>query len=234
MTQQMQNMQEREDFLKTNYEKSQELEKRTKRVFNLIIVDESGSMEIIRKQAFSGMNETLQTIRKMEEKFDDTAQIVTLVTFETGNFTTHYDNTYAYFTKDLKWNAYNPGGGTPLYDAMGKAISMVNAQAKEGDNVVVTVITDGEENSSREWTLPMIKSLIEKLKKQNWTFNLIGTDNLDVETMARSFSINNHLTFSQDEEGTKGMFAEFDDSLIEFCCCVHEDRAQRKDFFNKD
>ncbi len=35
---------------------------KTKRVFNLIIVDESGSMSIIRKQAFTGMNETLQTV----------------------------------------------------------------------------------------------------------------------------------------------------------------------------
>ena len=39
--------------------------KKTKRIFNLIIVDESGSMSVIRKQAFAGMNETLQTIRKM-------------------------------------------------------------------------------------------------------------------------------------------------------------------------
>ena len=38
---------------------------KTKRVHNLIIVDESGSMEVIRKQAFVGMNETLQTVRKM-------------------------------------------------------------------------------------------------------------------------------------------------------------------------
>ena len=40
-------------------------EVKTKRVHNLIIVDESGSMEVIRKQAFVGMNETLQTVRKM-------------------------------------------------------------------------------------------------------------------------------------------------------------------------
>ena len=40
-------------------------EMKAKRVHNLIIVDESGSMEIIRKQAFVGMNETLETVRKM-------------------------------------------------------------------------------------------------------------------------------------------------------------------------
>ena len=53
-----------------------------KRVHNLIIVDESGSMSIIRKQAFVGMNETLQTVRKMQEKFPDIEQKVTLITFD--------------------------------------------------------------------------------------------------------------------------------------------------------
>ena len=135
-------------------------EKKTVRVFNLIIVDESGSMSIIRKQAFTGMNETLETVRQMQEKFPDQEQRVTLVTFDTGHTTWHYDNTPAAQTKNLDWKAYNPGGGTPLYDAMGMAISKVNAQIEEGDNVLVTVITDGEENSSEEWTLKMIRTMI--------------------------------------------------------------------------
>ena len=45
-----------------------------KRVFNLIIVDESGSMEIIRKQAFAGMNETLETVRTMQKQFPGTGR----------------------------------------------------------------------------------------------------------------------------------------------------------------
>ena len=149
---------------------------KTKRVHNLIIVDESGSMEVIRKQAFVGMNETLQTVRKMQEKFPDQEQFVTLLTFDTGHTTWHYDNTPASKTKDLDWKAYRPGGGTPLYDAIGKGISKTNAQIEDGDHVLVTIITDGEENSSEEWTLKMIRTMIEKLKKQNWTFTLIGTD----------------------------------------------------------
>ena len=162
-------------------------EVKTKRVHNLIIVDESGSMEVIRKQAFVGMNETLQTVRKMQEKFPDQEQFVTLLTFDTGHTTWHYDNQPAAQTKDLDWKAYSPGGGTPLYDAIGKGISKTNAQIEDGDHVLVTIITDGEENSSEEWTLKMIRTMIEKLKKQSWTFTLIGTDNLDVETMAHSF-----------------------------------------------
>jgi Mg-chelatase subunit ChlD len=179
----------------------------SKRIFNLIIVDESGSMSVIRKQAFAGMNETLQTVRKMQEKYPDQTQLVTLVTFDSDHTTWHFDNTQASDTKDLSWKEYNPGGCTPLYDAIGKAVSKVNAQIDEEDNVLVTIITDGEENSSIEWTLKMVRTLIEKLKKQHWTFTLIGTDNLDVETMAHDFAIDEHLKFQQDESGTMEMFA---------------------------
>ena len=210
-------------------------EKKTVRVFNLIIVDESGSMSIIRKQAFTGMNETLETVRQMQEKFPDQEQRVTLVTFDTGHTTWHYDNTPAAQTKNLDWKAYNPGGGTPLYDAMGMAISKVNAQIEEGDNVLVTVITDGEENSSEEWTLKMIRTMIEKLKKQNWTFTLIGTDNLDVEGMARSFAIDEHLEFKQTEAGTKAMFARERRCRSRFNLCLAEAAPMAKgSFFNED
>ena len=198
----------------------QQTNEQTKRVFNLIIVDESGSMSIIRRQAFTGMNETLQTVRQMQEKFPDQEQRVSLVTFDTCHTTWHYDNMPASRTKDLDWKAYNPSGGTPLYDAMGSAISKVNAQVSEGDNVLVTVITDGEENSSQEWTLKMIRTMIEKLKKQKWTFTLIGTDNLDVETMAHSFAIEEHLEFQQTEEGTRAMFARERRSRERYNCCV--------------
>ena len=191
-------------------------------VHNLIIVDESGSMSIIRKQAFTGMNETLQTVRQMQKKFPDQTQRVTLLTFDSGHTTWHYDDTPALKTRDLSWQAYSPGGGTPLYDAIGKGISKVMAQTDDGDHVLVTIITDGEENSSEEWTLKMVRTMIERLKKQGWTFTLIGTDNLDVETMARSFAIDEHLEFHQDIEGTRAMFARERRSRERYNCCVAE------------
>ena len=192
------------------------------RVHNLIIVDESGSMECIRKQAFSGMNETLQTIRMMQKKYVAQLQYVTLITFDSDHTKLHYDNTPADKTKDIAWKAYNPCACTPLYDAIGKGISKVNVQVEEGDNVLVTIITDGYENSSEEWTLKMVRTMIEKLKKQNWTFTLIGTDNLDVAEMAQSFAIEEHLEFQQDEKGTKAMFARERRSRERYNCCVAE------------
>ncbi len=50
-------------------------------------------MSIIRRQAFSGINETLQTVRNMQEQFPGQEQRVTLVTFDSFNTAWHYDNT---------------------------------------------------------------------------------------------------------------------------------------------
>lgn len=209
--------------------------KDSKRVHNLIIVDESGSMSIIRRQAFIGMNETLQTVRQMQKKYPDQEQYVTLFTFATGHTRWHYDNIPASQTRELNWSDYCPGGGTPLYDAIGKGISRVNAQINDGDHILVTVITDGEENSSVEWTLQMVRTMIERLKRQGWTFTLIGTDNLDVETMAQSFSIDEHLKFKQDEKGTLDMFAKEHRSREHFNFCIDQKRKiQKGKFFDED
>ena len=229
------------------------------RVHNLIIVDESGSMECIRKQAFTGMNDTLQTIRMMQKKHINQLQYVTLITFDSDHTKLHYDNTPADKTADLKWKAYHPNAATPLYDAIGKGISKVkaaiereqnqacldsaereqarpkvSAQVEDGDHVLVTIITDGYENCSEEWTLKMVRNLIEKLKKQNWTFTLIGTDNLDVKEMAHSFAIEEHMEFQQDDAGTKAMFARERRSRERYNCCVAEDAAMPVGSFFKE
>lgn len=177
-----------------------------KRILNLIIVDESGSMYVIWKQALAGMNETLQTIKMMQEKEPEVEQRVTLITFDSNHKRLIFDNAKPSETRTLTTKDYRPGGCTPLYDAIGMGISKVNAQASPEDKVLVTIITDGMENSSEEYTLSMINNLTAKLKKQGWTFALIGTDNLDVEGMAKGMGIANHLSFTEDEEGTKKMF----------------------------
>ena len=178
-----------------------------KRVFNLIVVDESGSMCVIEKQALAGLNETIQTVKKVQDVHPDMEQHITIMTFDSGHKRYIYDNVLAKDATMLSKKDYNPGGATPLYDAVGIAISKLNAITTDDDHVLVTIITDGEENCSTEYSLNMIKTLIEKLKKHNWTFSFIGTDNLDVESMAKEMNIDNHLTFTEDAEGTAEMFA---------------------------
>lgn len=177
-----------------------------KKVYNLIIVDESGSMSIIRQQALAGMNETLDTIRKVQDTHGDIEQHVTLLTFDSTHTTFVYDDVLAANTRVMTLADYNPGGATPLYDAIGIGISKLNAITAAGDNVLVTIITDGQENCSREYNLRMVKNLIDKLKTSGWTFTFIGTDNLDVEGMAADMGISNHLAFAQTEAGTRAMF----------------------------
>ena len=178
-----------------------------KRVFNLIVVDESGSMCVIEKQALAGLNETIQTVKKVQDAHPDMEQHITIMTFDSGHKRYIYDNVLAKDATMLSKKDYNPGGATPLYDAVGIAISRLNAITTDDDHVLMTIITDGEENCSTEYSLNMIKTLIEKLKKHNWTFSFIGTDNLDVESMAKEMNIDNHLTFTEDAEGTAEMFA---------------------------
>lgn len=188
-----------------------------KKVFNLLIVDESGSMSIIKRQALVGINETLTTIQKMQEMHKNLEQRVTLITFDSNHKKLFYDNVPAARAKPLTARDYRPCGGTPLYDAIGMGIAKINAQASEEDNVLVTIITDGEENCSEEYNLKMIKNLIDKLKKQNWTFAFIGTDNLDVEGIAMDMGIDNHLEFTEDEAGTKEMFARENNARLRMC-----------------
>lgn len=206
-----------------------------KRVFNLIIVDESGSMSVIRRQALSGLNETINTVKKTQELYKDMEQRVSLLTFDNFHQTFIFDNVPAQQVRELTAKDYNPGGSTPLYDAIGLGISRVNALAGADDNVLVTIITDGYENASREYTLQMVKTLVEKLKKQNWTFALIGTDNLDVEGMAMKFSIDNHLAFAETDEGTKEMFVKERRSRLKMNSCLARNiKMSKGSYFNND
>lgn len=203
-----------------------------KRVFNLIIVDESGSMSCIENQALAGMNETLSTIVKMDKIHENVEQLTTLITFDSEHRKFVFDNAPVSKLRTMTNHDYSPCGATPLYDAIGIGIAKVNALTSPEDNVLVTIITDGEENCSTEYNLMMVKNLIEKLKKQNWTFTFIGTEELDVEGMAASMGIDAHLSFKQDVEGTKLMFKKEKLCRAQFCQCVAENMPlEAKSFF---
>ena len=105
-----------------------------KRVFNLLVVDESGSMSIIERQALVGINETLTTIQKMQKTHKNLEQRVTLITFDSTHTNVFYDNVCASNANPLKAKDYNPCGATPLYDAIGMGIAKINA--------LTTVATD--------------------------------------------------------------------------------------------
>ncbi len=181
-------------------------------IYNLIILDESGSMSHVKRQTVSGCNETINTIRSAQEKFADTQ--------------THYVSIYAFQANDkipsryliknqpiaavshISDEQYNPWGGTPLYDAVGVTLADLKAVVKDKEMAIgsVTIITDGMENASEYYTREKVAKMISALKEEGWSFNLIGA-NIDVQGTAASLNIDNALEFQQDEAGTQAMFA---------------------------
>ena len=179
----------------------------TKRIFNLIILDASGSMESIYNQALTGVNETIQTIRLAQKDHPELKQYLTLVTFSADN---HYLNKIFMDVpidevRNITKEDYPLYGCTALYDAMGDMITDLRLKTEDGDVVLVTVITDGYENASRHWTGPQVKSLIDELRHKGWTFAYIGA-NQDVEVVASRLGVRNTLSFEATEEGTAKMF----------------------------
>lgn len=179
------------------------------KVYNVIILDKSGSMSSIARQAVDGVNETIGSIKSAQEKNPDQEHIVTLVAFCGCEMKTIYDNQPVAEVKTLTDKDYRPCCMTPLYDAIGMTITRVHAlKTKEEDALaIVTIITDGYENASHEFTLTAIRSLIESYKEQGWQFTYIGADH-DVEHVAFSLHIDHHLQFNKTAVGTSTMFAK--------------------------
>ena len=121
-----------------------------KTIHNLIVLDESGSMEVIKKEAFSGLNETFQSIRLAADRMPNMRQRVTVLLFDSDRMDFVYENTDISRVKPLDEDVYHPMAMTPLYDAIGRGVSAVRSHVENDDSVLVTIITDGYENASRE------------------------------------------------------------------------------------
>jgi hypothetical protein len=178
-------------------------------VHNLIILDESGSMDSIKKNIIHGFNEIVQTIKGIEKEYPEQEHFISLVSFNgLGNKILHFIDSANKLEK-IDDTRYNPDASTPLYDAIGFGISKLRQVLdKEVDyNVLVTIMTDGEENASKEYSGKDIKKLIEELKLNRWTFTYIGADH-DVEKFAVSISITNTMTFEKNQEDMQKMFVQ--------------------------
>ena len=179
------------------------------KVYNVIVLDKSGSMSSIARQAVDGVNETIGSIKSAQEKNPDQEHIVTLVAFCGCELKTIYDNVPVAEVKPLTGKDYRPCCMTPLYDAIGTTITRVHAMKSQDSEslALVTIITDGYENASREYSHAAIRALIESYKEQGWQFTYIGADH-DVEQVAYSLNIQHSLQFDKSEAGTQAMFAK--------------------------
>ena len=106
---------------------------------------------------------------------------------------------------------YMPCCMTPLYDAIGNTITTIHGLMDDKSIASVTIITDGYENASKEFSHKAIKSLIEAYKNEGWAFAYIGADH-DVEAVSFSLSIDNSMAFEKTDAGTRDMFCNFMES----------------------
>ena len=199
-------------------------------VYNLILLDESGSMSSIWRQALDGINETLNGIRKTQSEYPNQHQYVSIVTFE-GNgvrgVKTLRDRIPVENIQNLKDDDYRPGGCTPLYDAMGLSLNYLQHCVRDEDVVLVTIITDGYENSSNEYSGQAIKTIVEKLREKGWTFAYIGA-NQDAVEVAKGLNIDNAMNFDATPQGTVMMCLDYESARRDFSLQVDQMAKSRK------
>lgn len=204
-----------------------------KRIFNLVILDESGSMSCIENEAITGVNETIQTIRAAQQSYSNQEYYVSLVSFNSHATKTIYNCLKADEVKELTSKEYVPSCGTPLYDAMGDSLTKLKKKVAEEDNVLVTIITDGYENDSHEYNAGAIKALVESLKAKGWVFTYIGA-NQNAQEVAFNISINNSMNFQSSHEGTHVMFEKESQSRRNWYARVAEGREDLSDNYFDD
>lgn len=143
------------------------------------LLDRSGSMQSIKSDVVGGFDAFLT-----EQRAGDGDCRVTLAQFDN-----EYEVVYqAVPVKDVPPLVLNPRNSTALLDSMGKLITNTAAEIAalaEDDkpgSVIIAIMTDGMENSSREWSRPAIKSLVEQQTNEfGWEFLYMGADQDAVE-----------------------------------------------------
>ena len=209
-------------------------------VYNLLILDESGSMEVVREATIRGFNELVQSVQGLAREFPEKKQVVSLTTFNGAGIRETLFLQDAGALQPLTRADYRPDSMTPLHDAIGQSVSKLrNVLSTTGAadyQVLVTVLTDGEENASKEFTRPVIRQLIEQLKEQGWTFTYIGA-NHDVDRAADGLAIDNKLAFTQNAEEMDAMFSKERSARRKFNLKPLQDASMGKpkaDYFDDD
>ena len=204
-------------------------------VHNLIILDESGSMESIKRSIIEGFNEIVQTVKGIEKEFPEQEHFISLVSFNgLGQKLLHFIDPVSKL-EQIDDQRYRPDASTPLYDAIGFSIGKLRQIVENltDYNVLVTILTDGEENASREYSGMDIKKLIDMLKLNRWTFTYIGADH-DVEQFAATISITNTMVFNKNEADMKAMFTKEKLSRHNYSQNIREKKETENNFYEED
>lgn len=166
----------------------------------ICILDRSGSMSSIIHDMIGGFNQYIEDQKKIEGKCN-----ITIALFD-DRYELLYDNVDIQKFKPLTKADWYPRGSTALYDAIGKTINDVDARVLKSDvkpdKFLVCVVTDGYENSSREFNKNSIKKLISKKENEKYSFLYLAANQdamLVGDTMG--FGAGNTLNFNASSSG---------------------------------
>ena len=162
----------------------------------VVVMDRSGSMLAIKDDMVGGFKNFL-----IEQKEVDAPCVVSLYQFD-DKFETVYEAVKLSKVESLE---LIPRGSTALLDAVGRSVALVQERHKKmtdsarPEKVVFVVITDGQENSSREWSREKIASVVKEVQngscdscgheKEGWQFLFLGA-NLDSFAEASKWGLN--------------------------------------------
>jgi uncharacterized protein YegL len=190
-----------------------------------IVLDKSGSMEIMSKNVIEGFNTLID-----EQIEVDGEATLTLINFDTGYMVI---NDFVALKNVIKLNDKNfqPSGSTALLDAMGKSMNNIREKIelmKENDKpskAIFVFITDGEENASKEYTRDRVFEMISDLKQEKeegkiaWDFVFIGA-NQDAIKAGREYGIRDtaSLTYTASGEGATLAFSSLSNGISKYRC----------------
>lgn len=149
---------------------------------DFILLDRSGSMVPLWVEALSSIN---AYVKKLAEGKIDTG--VTLAVFDSEDglqFDVIRDRITPSTWREVTSDDACPRGMTPLNDAVGKIVNL--AKAGNYDKVAIIIMTDGQENSSRELSVEQAKSLLDDVRKLGWQVIFLGA-NFDNASQAASY-----------------------------------------------
>lgn len=181
----------------------------------IFVIDESGSMQGSETDVIGGFNSYIEQQRK------ETIGKVTVSLYKFNSVVTSVIvNKPITKIKELNKTHYIPSGFTALYDAIGTAIKETDSQIsaynenQRPDKVLVVIITDGEENASKEFSSQAIKTLIATHENLlNWGFVYLGTGLKDF-TDADLLGLKNRVNY--ETPSWKRAFNTVADSSIRF------------------
>ena len=151
------------------------------------ILDRSGSMASMVNDVVGGWKSFIE-----KQKAEVGECLVSLVQFDTEYETPFVAVPIANVSESLN---FKPRGGTALRDAIGRTINSVGARFRSlkadqrPDKVLIVIMTDGEENSSHEFTQHQIQNMVKHQQDQyQWEFLFLGA-NIDSFDVGHSLGI---------------------------------------------